>query len=92
MENEELDIPVLRIDRAVEEEQSAFVKKIKADRDSGAVQASLEKLRKAAEGNGNTFEAILEAVKTYATVGEISDVFRDVWGEYVEPASAMQVS
>jgi methylmalonyl-CoA mutase N-terminal domain/subunit len=92
MENEKIDIPVLKIDRTVESGQVAFLKKIKAQRDTGKVQATLENLRTVASGNGNTFEAILECARAYVTVGEMCDVLRETWGEYVESASAMQVS
>ena len=92
MENEKLEIPVLKIDRSVEKEQVAFLKKIKAQRDAGKVQATLENLRKVATGRGNTFEAIYDCAKAYVTVGEMCDVLRETWGEHVESASAMQVS
>ncbi len=90
MEDEEIDIPILRIDKQVEQQQVAFVKKIRAQRDNGAVQAALANLKAVAEGDGNTFEAILECSRKYATLGEMCDVLREIWGEYVEPASAMQ--
>ena len=92
LENEKIDIPVLKIDHEIERRQVEFCKKIKAERDNGAVQAALGKLRVAAQGNGNTFEAILECSRAYASVGEICDVLRDVWGEWVESPAAMQVS
>ena len=92
MENEGIEIPVLRIDPEIEREQVAFLKKVKAERDNGAVQASLAKLKDTAQGKGNTFEAILECARVYASLGEISDELREVWGEYVESQSAMQVS
>jgi methylmalonyl-CoA mutase N-terminal domain/subunit len=90
LEDEEIEIPVLRIDPEVERQQAAFVKKVRAERDNGAVQASLARLKAVAQGNGNTFEAILECSRTYATLGEMCDVLREVWGEYVESAAAMQ--
>lgn len=92
MENEKIDIPVLKIDRTVESGQVAFLKKIKAQRDAGKVQATLENLRTVAVEKGNTFEAILECARVYVSVGEMCDVLRETWGEYVESASAMQVS
>jgi methylmalonyl-CoA mutase, N-terminal domain len=92
LEDEKIDIPVLKIDPTVERDQVAFLKKIKAQRDNGAVQASLEHLRKVATGKGNTFEAILDCVRVYASVGEMCDVLRETWGEHVESAAAMQVS
>ncbi len=92
LEDEKIEIPVLKIDHQVEKDQVAFVKKIKAERDNGAVQTSLEKLRKIAEGDGNTFEAILDCARVYASVGEMCDVLREVWGEYVENQAALQAS
>jgi methylmalonyl-CoA mutase N-terminal domain/subunit len=89
LKDEKLEIPVLRIDPQVERDQVAFVKKIKAERDNGAVQVSLDKLRKVADGKGNTFEALLECVRNYASVGEMCDVLRESWGEYVETQAAM---
>jgi methylmalonyl-CoA mutase N-terminal domain/subunit len=92
MDNEKVDIPVLRIDKQVERDQVAFLQKIKRERNNSAVQASLAKLRQAASGRGNTFEVILECSKVYVSVGEMCDVLRECWGEHVESASAMQVS
>ncbi len=92
MENEEIDIPVLKIAPEDEQSQVDFVKKIKSERDAGRVQASLEKLREVAKGDGNTFEAIYECCKAYATVGEMCDVLREEWGEWVESQAAMMPS
>ncbi|MFZ5981342.1 MAG: acyl-CoA mutase large subunit family protein [Candidatus Zixiibacteriota bacterium] len=92
LENEEIEIPVLKIDKEVEREQCAFVRKVRAERDSAAVKEKLEKLRAVAKGEGNTFEAILECIRVYGTLGEICDVLREEWGEHIESASAMQVS
>ncbi len=91
LEDEKVEIPVLKIDPSVERDQVAFLRKVKAERDNGKVQVALDKLRTVAEGKGNTFEAILAAVKVYATVGEMCDVLRECWGEHVESKSAMQV-
>jgi methylmalonyl-CoA mutase N-terminal domain/subunit len=92
MDNEKLEIPVLKIDEQVERDQVAFVKKIRAQRDSAKVKATLAHLREIAAGRGNTFEAILDCARAYVSVGEMCDVLREVWGEYVESPSAMQVS
>lgn len=92
MENEKIEIPVMRIDPQVEQDQVAFLKQVKSERDEGAALASLEKLREVARGNGNTFAAIMDACKAYATLGEMCDVLREEWGEYVENQAAMQVS
>ncbi|MFQ5499073.1 MAG: methylmalonyl-CoA mutase [Candidatus Zixiibacteriota bacterium] len=92
MEDEEIDIPVLKIDRQIEKDQVDFLKEIRSERDNGAVQASLARLREVAEGDGNTFEAILDCARVYTTMGEMCDVLREVWGEYAETTEAMQVS
>ncbi|MEA2031034.1 MAG: methylmalonyl-CoA mutase family protein [candidate division Zixibacteria bacterium] len=92
MDDEKIEIPVLRIDKHVERDQSAFVKKIRAERDNGAVQATLAKLREVARGDGNTFEVLLECSRAYVSVGEMCDVLREEWGEYVETAAAMRPS
>jgi methylmalonyl-CoA mutase N-terminal domain/subunit len=55
-------------------------------RDSGAVANALEKVRQAARGGENTMPATIEAVRAYATLGEICDALRDVYGLYEEPA------
>ncbi|MBD3403009.1 methylmalonyl-CoA mutase [candidate division GN15 bacterium] len=92
MDGEELEIPVLRIDRAVEQEQVEFTKKIRAERDQGRAEQAMARLREVARGEGNTFEAILECSRAYCSVGEMCDILREEWGEYSESASAMQVS
>jgi methylmalonyl-CoA mutase N-terminal domain/subunit len=92
MDNEKIDIPVLRIDEQVQKDQIAFLQRVKRERNNAAVQASLAKLRQVASGRGNTFEVILECSREYASVGEMCDVLRECWGEHVESASAMQVS
>jgi methylmalonyl-CoA mutase, N-terminal domain len=92
LKDEKIDIPLLRIDNATEDGQVAFCKKIKAERDQAAVETTLAKLREVAKGDGNTFDAILDAVRVYASVGEICDILREEWGEWVESPAAMQVS
>ena len=57
---------------------------LKTSRDNDAVQRTLERLQETARGSGNTMPAILECVRAYATVGEMCDALRDVWGEYEE--------
>ena len=77
----------LYIDESVTGEQLALLAKVKASRDQQKVDAALQTLRNvAADPNANTMPALIEAVKVYATVGEISDAFRDVFGTYQEPA------
>jgi methylmalonyl-CoA mutase N-terminal domain/subunit len=73
---------LLRVDPIVGQNQVAKIKALKARRDSAATAAALATLKKAAEGSDNLMPHILTAVKTYATLGEICDVMRGVFGEY----------
>ncbi len=73
---------LLRVDPIVGEKQCAKLAATKAKRDNAAVAAALETLKKAATGTDNLMPPILAAVKTYATLGEICDVLRGVFGEY----------
>lgn len=85
MDDEKIDIPILRIDENVEKDQCAFIKKIRAKRDNDKVKRTLEELVAAAKGKGNTLAAMLECVRVYATEGEICDALKPVFGEYIEP-------
>ncbi|HEY3055648.1 MAG TPA: methylmalonyl-CoA mutase family protein [Thermoanaerobaculia bacterium] len=77
----------LYIDESVTGQQLESLRKAKAARDQRAVDSALQRLRDtAAEPNANTMPVIIDCVKTYATVGEISDALRDVFGTYQEPA------
>ena len=79
---------VLYIDDSIAGEQIAALNEIRAKRDNKAVQDSLQALRvAAAESDTNTMPFIIDAVKAYASVGEISDALRDVYGTYQEPAA-----
>jgi methylmalonyl-CoA mutase, N-terminal domain len=75
---------LLRIDRRVQEEQIASLRAVRARRSGEAVARTLKELRTAAEGDANLMPPILDAVRAYATVGEICDVLRGVFGEYKE--------
>ena len=66
--------------------QVAALDQVKAKRDRGAVTRTLDALRYGARGEANTMPLILDCVKCYCTVGEISDAMRDVFGSYEEPA------
>jgi methylmalonyl-CoA mutase N-terminal domain/subunit len=79
-------IPTLKIDDAPERSQRAAVAELRARRDGAAARAALEGVRTAAEGNGNLMDAVLEAARHDATLGEICRIFRDVFGEYRDPA------
>jgi methylmalonyl-CoA mutase N-terminal domain/subunit len=84
IEGEECPIELLRIDPKVEKEQVARLQKLKRERDNRKVKEILEKLHYAAEKEENLMPTIIEAVKAYATLGEITDVLRKVYGEYKE--------
>ena len=82
---EKIPVPILQIPPEIEERQVARVRRLKAERDSEKVKEALDKLREIAERDENTFPSVLEAVNAYATLGEICDVFRGVFGEYKAP-------
>ncbi len=82
---EEIKIPILRPDPEVERLQKARLAALKQRRDDKKVKESLEKLRIAAMDDVNLMPMILEAVKAYATIGEMCDVLREVFGEYKQP-------
>ncbi|HFB52488.1 MAG TPA: methylmalonyl-CoA mutase, partial [Anaerolineae bacterium] len=84
--DEELQIPILEMDPQGYEVQVARLNEVRRTRDNRAVKSRLADLRAAAKGNKNTMPVILDAVKEYATLQEIMDVFRDVFGEYQEQA------
>jgi len=79
---EEKPTNLLRVDPSVRVDQIERLKALKSSRDETGVQKSLANLKQRAEGNDNLLPHILEAVKTYATLGEICGVLREVFGEY----------
>lgn len=79
---ERLDL--LEIDESAQSKQCAKLAELRRRRASGQVARSLDRLRQAARGTDNTMPFILDAVRAYATVGEISDAFRDEFGTYEE--------
>ena len=79
---EDLPSNLLRVDPAVRETQMRKLAQIRSERDSHDVHSSLDELRKAALGTDNLVPPILDAVKKRATLGEICDVLRGVFGEY----------
>jgi methylmalonyl-CoA mutase N-terminal domain/subunit len=80
--DEKIEIPLLQIGEEVAKRQIDRLQQVKKERDNEAVKIALEKVRKAAEGTDNLMPPILEAVKAYASVGEICDVLRVVFGEW----------
>ncbi|MFX1264449.1 MAG: methylmalonyl-CoA mutase [Promethearchaeota archaeon] len=85
LEDEDIKIPVLKIDPEVERRQIQRLNKTRKERDNKKVEAALDKLRKASESTENVMPHIVDAVKAYASVGEICGVWREVYGEWEEP-------
>ncbi len=85
VEKEEPKIKVLKVDPEVRERVVSRLRKLREERDPIKVRDALDKVRRVAEGEDNLFPPILEAVKAKATLGEISGVLRDVWGEWRAP-------
>jgi methylmalonyl-CoA mutase, N-terminal domain len=77
-------IPIHTSDPALEASQVAAVGRLRGKRDDASVRAMIDRLENAARGSDNLMPHILDAVEAYATVGEISDAFRRVHGEYQE--------
>jgi methylmalonyl-CoA mutase N-terminal domain/subunit len=83
-EERAIPLPILRIDPEVERAQVERLEKLRARRDAARVRTALRQVEETARSQQNLMPAILEAVKAYATVGEISDAMRKVFGEYQE--------
>ncbi len=77
----------LRVDPAIEQEQAARLATLRGRRDSDEVRRRLDEVRRTAEGSGNMLYPLREALRALATVGEVSDALREVWGVY-HPADA----
>jgi methylmalonyl-CoA mutase, N-terminal domain len=86
MEDEPQEVPILVIDESVRKQQVDRLEMTRARRDAGAVARSLDSVRRAAQRSENTMPATIEAVRAYATLGEICSALRDVYGVYEEPA------
>jgi methylmalonyl-CoA mutase N-terminal domain/subunit len=85
--SQEKPLEILQIDETVAHRQAARLKKLRAERSQDAVERTLASLRKAAEGHSeNLMPHIYDAVKAYATLGEICDALRTVFGTYEETA------
>ncbi len=82
--DEQAPIPILYIDEAAAGRQIARLRELRRSRDNDRVRRALDQLKRAAEGRANTMPPMLEAVRAYATIGEMCDALRDVWGEYEE--------
>jgi methylmalonyl-CoA mutase N-terminal domain/subunit len=84
--DEQIKVPTLYVDYEGQKTHLARLNRVRRERDQAAVKQALGNLKRVCEGTENTMPAIIEAVKTYATLGEIMGVFREVFGEYMEPA------
>jgi methylmalonyl-CoA mutase N-terminal domain/subunit len=82
----EVTIPVLKIDPEIERRQMERVKKVRATRDAARHGAAMKSLRDACMSDQNLVPFVLDAVRAEATLGEISDTFREAFGVYREPA------
>jgi methylmalonyl-CoA mutase N-terminal domain/subunit len=87
VQEDEPSVPILYIDETTAEKQLARLAEVKKMRDNAAVRRALDALQATARGTGNTMEALLDCVRAYATVGEMCDALREVWGEYEEVPS-----
>ena len=84
---EKAKIKPLIYDPKAEKKVVTRLKQFRKDRGNSGVKKALNEIKRAAQKNENVVPSVLEAVKAYATVGEISNVFRDVYGEYLEGKS-----
>jgi methylmalonyl-CoA mutase N-terminal domain/subunit len=78
--------PLFRVNPEVERAQIQRLRTVKAERDEAAVQAALAALKEVAQGDGNLVPPILDAVRAYATLGEMCGVLREVFGDYRPPS------
>ena len=81
-ESSETDIPVLKVDPGLEAEQVERLRSLKARRDNSAVRTALDRVRAAAKSSENIMPPTLEAVKAYATIGEIVNTLKEVFGVF----------
>ena len=84
--DDEHEPDILEIDIETEKKQLGRLKKLKQERDNQKVKEMLGRVREVAGNDENIMPVLIEAVNAYATVGEISDIFRDIFGEYKEPS------
>jgi methylmalonyl-CoA mutase N-terminal domain/subunit len=87
VEADEVPMPILYIDDSAAASQVTRLAEVRARRDQARVDSALARLQAAARGADNTMYPLLECVRAYATVGEMCDALRHVWGEYEEVPS-----
>jgi methylmalonyl-CoA mutase N-terminal domain/subunit len=83
--SEEPEPTIFRVDTEIARGQIERLRQVRAERDTAAARASLKRLNEAARGEDNLMPAILDAVRSYATLGEICGELRSAWGEYRPP-------
>jgi methylmalonyl-CoA mutase, N-terminal domain len=84
LQKDEGPVPILYMDESTADTQVTRLERLRRTRDADAVSSSLDRLREAARGAGNTMYPLIDCVRAYATVGEMCNALRDVWGEYQE--------
>ena len=84
-ESQSRDLELYRVDPCAAEAQLARLERLRRERDPRAVSGALSRLRDEARGPGNLMEPILDAVRAYATLGEMAGALKDVFGEHKEP-------
>ena len=84
--SESAPVDLLTVDEAVAENQRRYLQELRQTRDNHAAGKALDRLKQAATGRENLMPFILDAVESCATIGEISDALRTVFGEYRETA------
>jgi methylmalonyl-CoA mutase N-terminal domain/subunit len=77
-------VPILYIDESTADRQMARLVELRRTRDNDAVRRTLDALKETARGTGNTMYPLMDCARAYATVGEMCDALREVWGEYEE--------
>jgi methylmalonyl-CoA mutase N-terminal domain/subunit len=82
IDEEDLPIEILKVDPALEKKQRAKLKKLKAERNNVEVSEALGRVKQAAENGENLVPSLIKAASVYATVGEMCNALRDVYGEY----------
>jgi len=85
MDDEPMEIPLLQIGESVAELQKQRLARLRRERDNARVQAALGELARGAASDRNTMPLLVECARSYATLGEMCDALRPVFGEYREP-------
>jgi methylmalonyl-CoA mutase N-terminal domain/subunit len=84
IQTDEKPIEILYIDDSTADLQLQRLEELKRSRDNDRVRRTLDALKAGAQGTANTMPLIIDCVRAYATVGEMCDALREVWGEYEE--------